>query len=405
MLTDHDVTGELAAAFHDRAGPVTRTAIDPTGIFPRAVRARRRRAGVRAAVVGTGAVLAAVVVAVGLSNGPARTVPGLAERPPGLLLAAAVTTPPPAAAAMAGMPRYYVTADHFRPVAEVRDSVTGKALTTVALPRRIDPKTSQIAAAGDGRTFVLALLSFPQARFYWLRVTDGGHSARLTALNTAPLPPGEYADGIAVSPDGSRLAVAIQDSGGQRGAVEVVSLATGATRAWATARPGIPLGLAWADGRRLGFFWDTAGASPGSSGLWVLDTAAPGHDLLSGHRVVPLVAGGDTIDYAQLTTAGTVIAAVSYNGIAHVGRGTVVGGIVELSARTGRPLRTLLAEHAAYSADPGQPGWYIGSCLLAAADRTGTHLLVSCDRFGRLDRGRFTALPGAAPQSAVAAAW
>jgi hypothetical protein len=83
----------------------------------------------------------------------------------------------------------------------------------------------------------------------------------------------------------------------------------------------------------------------------------------------------------------------------------VVGGLVELSARTGRPLRTLLAEHAAYAADPGHPGWYIGSCLLAAADRTGGHLLVSCDRFGRLDRGRFTPLPGAAPQSAVAAAW
>jgi len=117
------------------------------------------------------------------------------------------------------------------------------------------------------------------------------------------------------------------------------------------------------------------------------------------------VTGGDTVEYAQLTTAGTAIAAVTYNGTAHVRRGTVVGGLVELSARTGRPLRTLLAEHAAYAVDPGHRGWYIGSCLLAAADRTGSHLLVSCDRFGRLDRGRFTALPGAAPQSAIAAAW
>ena len=180
--------------------------------------------------------------------------------------------------------------------------------------------------------------------------------------------------------------MAAQDSGGQHGVVEVVWLATGATRTWATARPGIPVGLSWADGRRLGFFWDTAGASPGSSGLWMLDTAAPGHDLLSGRRIMPAETGGDAIQYAQLTSAGTVIAAVTYDGTAHVGRGTVVGGIVELSARTGRPLRTLLAEHAAYSADPGHPGWYIGSCLLAAADRTGSHLLVSCDRFGRLDR-------------------
>jgi hypothetical protein len=264
---------------------------------------------------------------------------------------------------------------------------------------------SQVAAAGDGRTFVLALVEYPRTRFYRLRVAAEGRSARLTVLNAAALPPGAFPAGIAVSPDGSRLAVAIEDSGGQHGAVEVVSLATGAARTWATERPGIPDGLSWADGRRLGFFWDAAGASPGGSGLWMLDTVAPGHDLLSGHRIVPAETGGDAVQYAQLTPAGTVVAAVTYDGTAHVDRGTVVGGIVELSAQSGRPLRTLLAVHAAYSADPGHPGWYIGSCLLAAADRTGSHLLVSCDRFGRLDRGRFTPLPGAAPQSAIAAAW
>ena len=161
--------------------------------------------------------------------------------------------------------------------------------------------------------------------------------------------------------------------------------------------------MSWAGGHTLGFFWE--GAAQGSSGLWQLNTAAPGHGLLSGRRVLPASTGGDAVQYAQLTPAGTAIAAVTYNGTAHVARGTVVGGIVELSTGTGRPLRTLLLEHAAYSAEPGLRGWYIGSCQLAAADRTGSHLLVSCDRFGRLDRGRFTALPGAAPMSAVAAAW
>jgi hypothetical protein len=308
------------------------------------------------------------------------------------------------------MPRYYVTVNHFRPIAEVADSATGKLLAMVALPRRIDPKMSQVAAAGNDRTFALALFSFPQTRFYRLRVAADGRSARLTAMNAAPLPAGEYADGIAVSPDGSRLAVAIQHSSGQRGALEVVSLATGVARTWTTTQAGIPAGVSWAGGeRRLGFFWQggsgTAGGYQRSSGLWALDTTAPGHDLLSGRRILPAVVGGDVVEYAQLTPAGTAIAAVSYNGIAHVGRGTVVGGIVELSTPAGRPLRTLLTAHAAYSVDPGHPGWYIGSCALVAADRTGAHLLVSCDRFGRLDRGRFTALPGAAPQSAVAAAW
>ena len=403
MLTDHDITEGLAAAFHDRADLLRGTTVDPVGIFARGVRARRRHVAVRTAAASIGAALVAVVLAVNLSAGPG---PLVAERPPGVLLAAAVVSPPPPGAAGAGMPRYYVTMDHFRPVAEVRDSATGKVLSTVALPRRIDPKMSQIAAAGDGRRFALALFSFPRTRFYWLRVSAGGGSARLTPLNAAPLPVGDAAAGIAVSPNGSKLAVAIQLSGGQRGAVEVVSLATGTARTWTTGSPGYPAGVSWADGRRLGFFWAGSGAAPQrGSGLWELDTAAAGHALLSGRRILPLVTGGDTVQDAQLTTAGTVIAAVTYNGTAHVARGTVVGGIVELSAGTGRPLRTLLAEHAAYAADPGHQGWYIGSCLLAAADRTGAHLLVSCDRFGRLDRGRFTPLPGAAPQSAVAAAW
>ena len=345
-----------------------------------------------------------MVLAVSLSTGPG---PMVAERPPGLLLTAAVVSPPPAGTAVAGMPRYYVTVDHARPVAEVRDAATGKVLSMVALPRRIDPKLSQIAAAGNGREFALALFSYPQTRFYWLRIGADGRSERLTSLNAAPLPAGEIADGIAVSPDESGLAVAIQRSGGEdHSAVEVVSLATGAARTWTTGQPGIPAGVSWADGRRLGFFWQGTGAAPQRySGLWELDTAAPGHALLSGRRILPLVTGGDTVQYAELTTAGSVIAAVTYNGTAHVARGTVVGGIVALSARTGRPLRTLLAEHAAQAADPEHPGWYIGSCQLAAADRSGGHLLVSCDRFGRLDRGRFTTLPGAAPQAAVAAAW
>ena len=143
-----------------------------------------------------------------------------------------------------------------------------------------------------------------------------------------------------------------------------------------------------------------------AAGLWVLNTAAAGHSLMSARRILPASAGGDDVQSAVLSPDGTTaIASVTYNGTRHAGPGTVVGGIVELSARTGRPLRTLLALRAAYSADPARPGWYIGQCLLPATDATGSHLLVSCDRFGRLDRARFTALPGAAPQSTVAAAW
>ena len=64
VLTDHDVTEELAAAFHDQADPVTRTALDPAGIFPRGARARRRRAAIRVAAAGAAATALAVAVTV-----------------------------------------------------------------------------------------------------------------------------------------------------------------------------------------------------------------------------------------------------------------------------------------------------------------------------------------------------
>jgi hypothetical protein len=410
MLTDHDLQTELAAAFREQADPVSRAAVDPAGIFRRAVRRRRRR---RVAVRAV-SVLAVVAVAAGafVVSRAGRPALGPADQAPGLLLDAAVAAPPSARAAVSGMPRYYVTADHGRPVAEVHDSATGKTLSVVRLPGGIDPKMSQVAAAGNDHKFVLALFSFPRTRFYLMRVAAGGRSARLASLAIPPLPAGAVADALAVSADGSRLAVAVQFSGGQRGAVEVASLATGAVRTWTTGRPGVPGALSWADGGRgLGFFWQDD--SPGSrsprtsrSGLWLLNTTAPGSNLMSGRRILPALVGSDDVQSAALAPDGnTVIASVTYDGVYRVSRGTVVGGLVELSARTGRPVWTLLAQRAAYSADPGHAGWYITPPGLVAADATGSHLLVSGDRFGRLDHGRFTALPGVAPQSAIAAAW
>jgi len=411
MLTDQDLQNELAAAFREQAGPAAAAAIGTAGIFRDAVRRRRNRQMAARATSVLAVVAAAVTVTVTVTVTSLTTRPAVSPviQPPGLLLEADVTGPPPARAAVSGMPPYYVITDHNRPVAQVRDSSSGKTLSVVQLPPGIAPKMSEITAAGNDHTFMLALYSPPQTRFYLLRVTSHGRSARLTPLSIPALPAGEVANDIAVSPGGGMLAVAVQLSGGQHGAVEAVSLATGAVRTWTTARTGMPWALSWAKGgRELGFFWQDDAGSPQTtaSGLWVLDTTAPGSNLMSGRRVMPEFTGGDDAQSAVLTPDGsTVIASVTYDGTGHVGRGTVVGGIAELSAQTGHPLRTLLAEHAANSADPRHPGWYIGTCDLAAADATGSHLLVSCDSFGRLDHGRFTVLPGSAPQTAIAAAW
>jgi hypothetical protein len=406
MLSDHDLRTRLAEALHEQAGPVTEEVVDAAGIFARAARRRRQRRTV-ARVTSVLAAAALLAGAWALRPWPARSPgsPAHGYQPPGLLLAAAVVRPQSAPAADAGLPPYYVIADHSRPVAEIRRSATGKLLRRVPLPAGTDPKLSQIAAGRPG-TFVLALFSFPRTRFYLLHVSAGGHGARLNPLPMPRLPAGDSVTALAVSPDGRALAVALQLAGGQRGAVQVVQLATGAVRKWTTTRAGEPTALSWA-GHELGFFWqDDQPAATSAAGLWTLDTAAPGSNLMSGRRILPALAGGDDVQTALLGPGGrTVIASVTYDGTGHVRAGTVVGGVVEVSAGTGRPLRTLLAEHAAYSPDPADPGWYVTACQLPAIDRSGAHLLVSCDRFGRLDGARFTPLPGSSPQVAVAAAW
>ena len=398
MLTDDDLLRELTAAFHEQADPIARTALQPAALFGQAIRHRRRWAAAWAGAVVAAA--AAVAVIVSLAGFPGR--PATAVSPAGVLLAAAVTAAPPAPAAARGMPPFYVVADHTRPVAAVRASATGQIVSTVRLPAGTDPKLTQVTAAGDDRTFVLALYSLSRGtRFYELRITASGQSAGLTRLAIPPLPPREIADAVALTPGGTRLAVAIQANGGH-GQIEVITPGSGAVRSWTTTRSGVPGDLSWdAAGRRLAYFWTGAGAS--ADGLWLLDTGAPGTALLSGERLLPQRVGPDEVQSALIAPrARTIIASVTYNGTRQVSRGTVVGGIVEVSAQTGRPVHTLLAERAAHSTDAG---WHITSCLLPSIDRTGHHLLVSCDRFGRLDRGRFTAVPGAAPQTAVAAAW
>jgi hypothetical protein len=403
MLSEHDLRTRLAEALHEQADPVTEDSVDAAGIFGRAARRRRHR---RIAVRVTSVLAAAALLAGAWALRPwAARSPASGYQPPGLLLAAAVVRPQPAPAADAGLPRYYVIADHGRPVAEIRRSATGKLVGRVPLPPGTDPKVSQIAAGRPG-TFVLSLFSFPRTRFYLLHVPPGGHGARLAPLAVPSLPAGDYVTALAVSPDRRALAVGLQLHGGRHGAVQVVQLATGAVRTWTTARTGWPTAVSWAD-HELGFFWQDDGpAVRSTAGLWTLDTAAPGSNLMSGRRILPASTGGDSVQTALLGPGGrTAIASVTYDGTGHVRAGTVVGGIVEVSAGTGHPLRTLLAEYAAYSADPGDPGWYITACELPAIDGSGAHLLVSCDRFGRLDRARFTPLPGSSPQTAVAAAW
>jgi hypothetical protein len=360
-------------------------------------RARRFAAGLLSAAATAGLATGAQAAASGAAA--TASVPQLG----GSRLAAAVS-PWSAGRADAGMPRYYVLGSESGAGAlQVRSSVTGKVISAVTAPAACDPKTFKIATADD-RSFVVSC-DTPQSKsqsiaFYRLQVTSRGRASGLRPL--AIRTPADALDAVALTPDGRRLAIAMQGFGGVPGgpgAVEVVTLATGATRTWTGSSP---YDLTWADnGRELGLFED--------SGLYTLNVSTAGSRLSSAHLVLSRMFRSDGVETAKLSPDGrTIIASVTYDiGNQPLHRGSVVGGIIEISARTKKQLGTLLTIHAQYSVDGGgsEAGWYQTSCSLGPVDSTGNHLLASCDRFGRLDRGRFTALPGVPAVSYFSAAW
>ena len=103
-----------------------------------------------------------------------------------------------------------------------------------------------------------------------------------------------------------------------------------------------------------------------------------GGKLSSARLLLSRTFKSDDVQEAKLSPDGTTIFAsvTSSNLSVNLHRGSVVGGVVEISVRTGKALRTLAAQHAHYSADGGgsEAGWYVTACLLGPVDTSGQHL-------------------------------
>lgn len=408
MPTEDDLAAKVAQAFGEQAGRRTPATIDAAGIFRRGRRRRHRQLATRVASVAAAAGLVAGVMIGSIPSTPTHGTPRPAQaaqspssspRPkngslPGNSLLDAQAVPALSVEeADVGMPMYYIVAsDPALAALEVRSSSTGKVVSTVSPPATCDPKTIKLAAAGNDKDFVFSCFASAKSTvFYRLQISASGAASPLTPLSI-PVS-GGFVNDMALSADGTKLAIAYQGPD----AIEVVTLATGAVRTWKAQTN--PFHLTWGGGHEVGF--------SGNGGLYVLNVSGTGGNP---RLVLPRTVKQDSVQDAILSPDGTIIASVSYQSADHekLNQNSVVGGIVEISATTGKPLRTLLAMHAHYSADGGgsEAGYAITMCSLGAIDATGHHLLVSCDRFGRLDRGRFTPLPGPGPQDALyTSAW
>lgn len=175
------------------------------------------------------------------------------------------------------VPRYYMA---FAPVnlksyeqgglidedyAVVKDRITGQTLATVRPPKPYVTFVGVYGAADD-RTFVLAAQSTIAGsqtlrdKFYYARFSPADNAVRLTPLALAGLPVSNSFAAAALSPDGTRLAVASQNGPVQ---ITVYWLPSGAARTW-TAKVGEPLSfandvvdlLSWSGTGILAFGWN-----------------------------------------------------------------------------------------------------------------------------------------------------
>jgi hypothetical protein len=196
-------------------------------------------------------------------------------------------------------------------------TATGKALFTVKPPQ--GTAFSEVTAAADDRTFVLAISQSPSSTSVvqaWdlLRVSPDATSYTLRRL---PIPalPGTMLDGLALSPDGTKLAVMSSGEVIQLGSVSetpatlrVYSVRTGlALHTWqtgsgqsysyttATALNNPTNTISWlANGHELAFSYtltETAGSRTTVTGVGRLDLNRPGTGLIADSTPVVQITG------------------------------------------------------------------------------------------------------------------
>jgi hypothetical protein len=319
-----------------------------------------------------------------------------------ILRHSAGTSPAGPSGVFAKVPRYFVAIPQIPGRAVVGATATGAVLGTVAPPKPYTMFT-QVAAAGDGRTFVFAAapgVDRGPVRFYRLVLDRSGHPGRLVAL---PIPPETAAlPGLALSPDGSKLAVSLPPVHGQIGSkIQIFSLATGARREWVWPGHGtISVGAggggsnSWdADNRTL-LFQVTIRSRTGWPGqLRLLDTAAPAGGLLASSTPIPIPgtevgwqhnnAKHRIIGIPLITGDGTKLVAPFF----HASAPPKVFGftITEFSVRTGKPVRVLYQRRTASEA--GDTGvWWVNASGTAVIATRGSV-------FGVQTPATFTPLP------------
>ncbi len=245
----------------------------------------------------------------------------------------------------------------------IRSTMTGSVLATVAPPSGYGTFGMVAPGQNDDEFVVGAQPWQPVSNSHY---TSNNDSAPVTllmlhfdpathAVSFGPLPGPKVSlsdlDGVALSPDGTRLAVATEGSSGELD-LDVYSLAGGGVRTWSLSAAEASGGffganggggmdtLSWRpDGQTLAFDW--AGPNGSVSEVRLLDTSQPGGSLLADSRAIfsisPVPVGGHFLcvdvlipspDGTTLTCAGQLWPTLTVD--------TTTYGFGQYSAATGR---------------------------------------------------------------------
>jgi hypothetical protein len=292
--------------------------------------------------------------------------------------------------------------------------VTGSVAIPVPAGTPRSPVGGEPFGGADGRNFVIVvsrggdLPGVADVTVFRLTVSPGGRPGGLGRLNFASR--GVPVTGAALSPDGRRLALSLVHefpAGPLHGSVEVINLASGATRTWTGQGapgywPGIP---SWAsDGTIVIPWWHSTSASmiPAEiTGIRYLDATAPGGSLAAARLVAfPVPVPG--LQSAVIAPGGRDIIASS----CRAGRHTATARVVELSAADGTLVRALRTQTARFGNDADAQDAISSRCQVLSVAGDGNQVLVQAFTFGRIGNGAFTSLPGTTPHVLpVSAAW
>jgi hypothetical protein len=335
----------------------------------------------------------------------------------------------------------------------VRSTATGTVTATVEVPYYVPSKLgpNMVAAAGNG-VFFAAVTQRAGERIYRFRLTADGRVSDLHRIPGRSFGDSQWGIGaMAASPDGSRLAVALNPttststgicstSGSctyanslDNGYIDIVDTANGKQSVWQGGTGHnfqfSVVSLSWAgNGNELAYLGEWCPASSGSSAssclpgtgtggakaqVWALNPTTDGGTLTSGQPLFGTSAALPDLPQALISPDGSTITAASVTSPAGPSGAPARLTVEQISVATRRPLRVLYRHDLSHAFGANNRQGYV-VLLTLKSDTTARYWMVSglfCDAVrcdggvnGWIDEGQLVPLQPAG-QTVGSEAW